>query len=523
MKIGIVGGTGAMGRWFRAFFEGQGLKVLVGGKTRGLPVDEVVKNSDVVIVSVPLEKTQGVIRKIGPLLTEDQLFMDFSSVKVMPVEEMLRCSRCEVVGAHPLFGPRSNIKDDLTVCLCPARGKNWLERMKKIFERGGLSVLIVTPEEHDRAMALIQGVHHLSNFTLGVLTKKALGKTAPSFFTPSFRKRMALITAALKDSSELYRQMILLNPFFEDALRSYINELRNLSKKAKESGLQMTFEALGSLTLPKKHRGSIAYLGPEGTFSHLAALRIKPEGWDLLSVPSISDVFRAAEKKEAEFAIVPVENSLEGMVNETHDLLIESPLNIQAELSLRVSYVLASPEEDLAGITKVYSHPQGLAQCRGWLRKNLPWAEEIPVGSTAQAALRASKEKGTGSLVAKGTAELYGLRILAESIEDSPHNSTRFFLLGDKPFDPGKKREKASLCFFLPHVPGALHRALSPLAEENINLSRIVSRPIKGSRWEYVFFIDMEIPEREKFKKALDRLKKVASVVKVLGEYPILE
>ncbi len=523
MKIGIVGGTGAMGRWFKAFFEGQGFRVFAGGKTRGLPIDEVVKNSDVVIISVPLEETREVIRKIGPMLSEEQLFMDFSSVKVMPVEEMLRWSRCEVIGAHPLFGPRANIKNNLTICLCPARGKSWLERIKGIFERGGLNVLIATPEEHDRAMALVQGVHHLSNFALGTLAKKTLGKNASSFFTPSFRRRMALITAALKDSSELYRQMILLNPFFEDALRLYMDELQLLSKRAKEGGFQKTFEALKAFILPRGLGGSIAYLGPEGTFSHLAALRVKPEGWDLHPVPSISDAFRAAEKNEVEFAIVPVENSLEGMVNETYDLLLESPLSIQAELSLRVSYVLASTEEDTTEIVRIYSHPQGLAQCKEWLRKNLPWAEKIPVGSTAQAALRASREKGTGSLVAKETAELYGLKILAEGIEDSPHNSTRFFLLGNKSINLGKKKEKASLCFSLPHIPGALHRALGPFADENINLSRIMSRPIKGSRWEYVFFIDIELPERERFERALDRLRRIASMVKVLGEYPVLE
>ncbi len=522
MRIGIVGGTGAMGSWFKTFFERQGIEVLAGGKTRGLPVHKVVKNSDVVIVSVPLEKTQEVIREVGPLLAENQLFMDFSSVKVIPVEEILKFSRCEVIGAHPLFGPSSRVDDNLTICLCPARGERWLGTVKEIFERGGLSVVVTTPEEHDRAMALIQGVHHLSNLALGLLVRKALGKSASSFFTPSFKRRMNLVTAVLKDSPELYRQMLLLNPFFESALKSYEDELCGLFKRAKREGFRVVFDDLASFILPREDKVKVAYLGPEGTFSHIAALEINPDGWDLVPVPSIYDAFRLAERKKVDFAIVPVENSLEGMVGETHDLLVESPLHIQAELSLGISYVLASREKDLTSITKVYSHPQGLSQCREWLRKNLPWAEEVPVGSTAQAAIRASKEKGTGAVVAKKTAELYGLEVLEEGIEDCLSNSTRFFLMGEKPFNCGRKRERASLCFFLPHVPGALHRALRPFADEGINLSRIVSRPIKGSRWEYVFFIDVDLSEGNKFKRALEGLKKVASVVKILGEYPVL-
>lgn len=524
MRIGIIGGTGSMGRWFEGFFRRQGLEVLVGGKARGIAPHRIAKEADVVILSVPLGETLKVIEEIGPLLRKEQLFMDFSSVKVLPVKAMVERSQAAVIGAHPLFGPRARLEEGLSLCLCPARGAdNWVPKIRGIFEKGGLRVIISSPEEHDRAMALLQVVHHLSNLALGLQVLKAGGRKLFPLFTPSFRRRMELLESILGENPSLYGEMVRMNPYCQGALMEFSELLKELEQKALRGGLDEVFRPLRDSFLGEGQSKRIAYLGPEGTFSHALALKLKGEGGELLPMSSLKEVFRAAERGDADFALVPVENSQEGMVNETHDLLLETPLEIQGEVFLRVSYVLASKTEGLKGIRRVFSHPQALAQCRRWLGENLPWAEEVSVASTAQAALMALKEGGTAALVAEGTATYYGLQVLARGIEDSPQNTTRFFLLGRSPFPAPLKGRKGSICFLLPHVPGALHRALEPFAREGINLTRIVSRPLKGSSWEYVFFVDFEWGEDERVRRALEELKGKAAMVKLLGSYGVIE
>lgn len=522
MRIGIVGGTGKMGRWFEGFFKKQGFEVLVWDETTEIDPEEVVPTLDVLIVSVPLSVLEGVIKQLGPYLRKDALFIDISSVKVLPVKWMLEASRSEVIGAHPLFGPRDGLWEDLSICLCPARGKRWLEEVRLMFEKGGLKVILATPEEHDKAMALVQVIHHLSNLALGSMVTKWNPQGVLSFFTVGFRKRMELLRGILGDDPDMYRQMVLMNPWAKEALEGFLEEFKwvvgLIEDKKWFEGLFLRLRD----TLFPKGQTRLAYLGPEGTFSHLAALKVKAEDWELLPLSSLKEVFGAVERGDADYGIVPVENSLEGMVNETHDLFFETSLKVLAEVPLKISYVLASPLGDSHKVKRIYSHWQALAQCREWLETNYPQAELIQTESTAKAALLALKDEEGAAVLAPQAARLYGLKVLFESIEATGDNVTRFFLIGKRPLGGGLRPSKASLCFLLPHVPGALHRALEPFAREGINLTRIVSRPLKGSRWEYVFFVDLEIPtERRKLERALEALKERAALVKFLGEYEL--
>lgn len=522
MRIGIVGGTGKMGRWFEGFFKRQGLEVLVWDETSGVDPGEVVPTLDVVLVSVPLSVAEGVIKEVGPHLREDALFMDLCSVKALPIKWMLEASRSEVIGAHPLFGPRDGLLDDLAICLCPARTKRWLEEMRLLFERGGLKVVLSTPEEHDKAMALVQAVHHLSNLVLGSMAIKFDLQRLSPFFTVGFRKRMGLLRGILGDDPEMYRQMVLMNPWAQGSLEGFLEEFKRVVQLMEQKeGFHSLFRSLKDSFHPKG-RPRLVYLGPEGTFSHLAALRVKGEDWELVPVLSLKEVFGVVERGDADYGIVPVENSLEGMVNETHDLLFETSLKVLLEISLEVSYVLASPLGDPSKVRRIYSHWQALAQCRRWLEANYPQAELIQTESTAKAALLASKDGEGAAVLAPQAARIYGLKVLSGSIETASDNVTRFFLMGKKPLGGGLHPKKASLCFLLPHVPGTLHRALEPFAREGINLTRIVSRPLKGSRWEYVFFVDLEVPEeRGKLERALEALRERAALVKSLGEYEV--
>ncbi|HEX6265955.1 MAG TPA: prephenate dehydratase, partial [Burkholderiales bacterium] len=237
----------------------------------------------------------------------------------------------------------------------------------------------------------------------------------------------------------------------------------------------------------------VSYLGPEGTFSEQAVRRHFGSAVEGLAVVSVDEAFRRCESGGAQFAVVPVENSTEGVVGRTLDLLVTTPLRICAEVELRVQQNLLTKEAALASIRKVYSHSQSLAQCNGWLAQNLPNAERVPVASNAEAASRAAQEAGAAAIAGQAAGSRYGLEALARSIEDDPNNTTRFLVLGK--IDPAPSgRDRTSLVMSAENKPGAVHALLTPLAEHKVSMSRIESRPLRtrASLWEYFFFIDVE-------------------------------
>ncbi len=265
----------------------------------------------------------------------------------------------------------------------------------------------------------------------------------------------------------------------------------------------------------------VAYFGPAGTHTHAAARKAFP---DLVGVdrPTIAAVIEAVAAGEADFGVVPIENSTEGGVTSTLDALLESRARLRGELVLEIAQCLASKESTLADIERVYSHPQGLAQCRRWLAANLPHAEVVPFASTSAAAQRAASEPRSAAIGSALAAELYGLTVLAHA-HDSSDNATRFVILALEDAAP-TGRDKTSLVFSTLHERGALRRALEVFDAENINLTRIESRPAKGRRWEYVFFTDLEGHRLdEPVVRALARLGTLCSRVQVLGSYPRAE
>jgi chorismate mutase/prephenate dehydratase len=268
---------------------------------------------------------------------------------------------------------------------------------------------------------------------------------------------------------------------------------------------------------------AVSYLGPQGTFSEQAVRRHFGGAVEARPAASIDEVFRAAESTAAHFAVVPVENSTDGVVGRTLDLLLVTPLRICGEIELKVRQNLLSREKDLRRIKKIYSHAQSLAQCNGWLGQNLPKAERVPVGSNAEAAQRAAKEKGAAAIAGEAAAARYKLPILARDIEDDPNNTTRFLVLGNlEPAPTG--RDRTSLVMSAENKPGAVHALLTPLAQGGVSMSRIESRPsrARSALWEYVFFIDVEGHQAEpKVKNVIEVLKSRAPFLKILGSYPM--
>jgi len=267
----------------------------------------------------------------------------------------------------------------------------------------------------------------------------------------------------------------------------------------------------------------VAYLGPAGTFSEQAVRKHFGGAVEAGAAATIDEVFRSCESGAAQFAVVPAENSTEGAVGRTLDLLVSTPLRICGEIELRVQQFLMARGTDLRAVKRVYSHAQSLAQCNGWLNQNLPGAERIPVGSNADAARRAGEEPGAGAIAGEAAAARYTLEVLARSIEDDPNNTTRFLVLGL--LDPAPTgRDRTSLVMSAENRPGAVHALLGPLAQKGVSMTRIESRPARAMRsalWEYLFFIDVEGHQKdERVAAALAELRQQAPFLKVLGSYP---
>ena len=300
----------------------------------------------------------------------------------------------------------------------------------------------------------------------------------------------------------------------------YKNILSKNKGPISNESLKAIYREVMSSALELEHPTVIAYLGPAFTFTHLASMKKFGSSVSYLSCETITDVFAEVEKERANYGVVPIENSIEGAVNHTLDMFIDSDLKICSEVFLEISHSLMSKESSKGKIKKVYSKQEVFGQCRLWLESNLTGVELVEVSSTAKAAEIASKEKGSACIASEIAANKYGLKILYRSIEDSGHNVTRFLIIG-KTYAKPTKGDKTSIMFFVKDKAGALHDMLVPFKKYRINMTKIESRPSKVRAWEYYFFVDLEgHVEDNKVKKALSELERASSYLKVLGSYP---
>ena len=275
----------------------------------------------------------------------------------------------------------------------------------------------------------------------------------------------------------------------------------------------------GALSLQKPLK--IAYLGPEFTFTHIAAMKKFGSSVKYVDCNSITDVFDEVDKDRSDYGVVPIENSTEGAITHTLDMLIDSELKICSEIYLNISHNLASKADGKGKIKRVYSKLEVFAQCRRWLETNLPRVELIDVSSTAKAAQLASKHNNSAAISSYLAAARYNLKIIERSIEDSAYNVTRFLIIGKKTESKPTKLDKTSIMFSVKDRVGALHDILVPFKKFKINMTKIESRPSKRRAWEYYFFVDLEGHYHDiKLQKALRELKRNTNYLKILGSYP---
>jgi chorismate mutase/prephenate dehydratase len=281
------------------------------------------------------------------------------------------------------------------------------------------------------------------------------------------------------------------------------------------------FREIMSACLAQQEPLTIGYLGPEGTFSQQAMIKHFGHSARGLPLSSVEEVFEEVEAGHADFGVVPVENSGQGTIQSTLDMFLTSNLKICGEVELHVHQYLMSRTGRLEDIERVYSHPMSLAQCKAWLRQNLPNAEKIAATSNAEAARRSRVADDAAAIAGESAGHVYGLKVVAGPIEDRADNTTRFLVLGRELFTPSG-HDRTSLLVFVRDRPGALYSVLSPFAKHGVSMNRIESRPAHSGRWQYGFFIDVSgHVEDAPVKQALSELGEYATDVKILGSYPV--
>jgi chorismate mutase/prephenate dehydratase len=305
--------------------------------------------------------------------------------------------------------------------------------------------------------------------------------------------------------------------------KQVLDRIKALSKgPLDKKGLEAIYREIMSASLALEKPLRIAYLGPEATFSHLAALKRFGSMVEYVSCENVSEIFSKVEHNDCDYGVVPIENSIEGVVTHTIDLLVDSELKICSQILLDISHNLMA-KCALNKVKEVYTHSQILGQCRQWLLKNMPGVELISTASSTKAAQIAAKKKNAACIGSEIAASLYGLTVLKKNIQDNAHNITRFLVLSESNV-PATGKDRTSLVFSIKDRVGALHAMLTPFFKNKINLTKIESRPSKKKAWDYYFFIDLEGHQDDPHvKRALAQLEGMCKFMKILGSYPVIE
>ena len=549
--IGIIGGAGKMGQWLSYFFQERDFTVLTASRKTTLSPQKLAQKADIVIVSVPIAQTAQTITDIIPHLKKTALLTDVSSLKVMSLEAM-RDAPCATLGIHPLFGPSIGNLSDAQIVFCRQKDNAYVDLLKGLFEKAGITVIEISADEHDYQMAYIQAFTHAINLLFGKIILNRKNELLPKLHTPVFSLQTLLAGRVLQQDMHLVSQMQLFNPYFPSILlelEGYVQNLRNAVQKQNEAEYRELFRAERAFGKNFAHfsvfqtnkilqlvnqlpsaipyvraiedapkEAKVGFLGPVGTYSHQAAITVFPKTANTkIACESLYDLFTKVLNSEIDFAIVPAENSTEGTVRETLDYLVDFSLFVAGSFELPIHHYLLAKHKSLKAITTVVSHAQALAQCKQWLNKHLPSAKKIPSASTT-AALQSPK-KGYAYIASKVGRENYNLTVLAKNIEDNPRNTTRFYVLSKTQTALiGLTNTKTLLFLTVYNRVGILRDILDVFARHNLNLTKLESRPSRQKVWDYHFFVEVEsLPANQSLQLALKGLEIFCPTIRILG------
>ena len=552
LTIGIIGGTGVMGHWFQPIFEEAGHSVLISGRSTVLTAEELAKKSDIIIVSVPLEESVNVLEAVIPHVRKDSLLTDFSSLKGAQMAVM-KGAQCSTLGMHPLFGPLAPSLTKQNIVFCRGKDNSHVSFLKSFFEERGARIVEMDPDEHDRNMAYIQVLTHFSNLTIGKTLLQGKALLNEKMLTPVFRKQLATLGRVLGADATLYSYIETENPYTEDVLSKFqdsVHELKGVVLDGRNDAFVKEFEqlreGLGDLigvtqykkntiaTSPSQEavtvsvsrallsKMSISFLGPRGTFSH-EVLKFFYGFKKSISKGTITDVFSAVLSGETEYGIVPIENSLGGLITETMESLIRSQVVVVGSTELNVSQCLMSRTKDISDITKVISHPQAINQTQSWIQKHLPNIE-IETASSTVAPILEDTDHGTAFIGSESAATEYQLNILARDIQDNKTNTTRFYLITkadgtDVNIEiPNINSERTALLLGVKDRPAVLRDILNVFAKQGLNLVSLHSIPNREKKWEYLFFIEIDAAKNSViFKDSMKEVEYFCETIRIVG------
>jgi len=466
IKIGIIGGKGKMGQYFALFFKKHGYKVLVSDLETRLTNLELAQQCDVVIISVPIESTLKVIKDISPHVKKESLLMDFTSIKVKPINAMLK-SQASVIGCHPMFAPTVPLRNQIMI-LSRVRGTKWYNWLKNLLTDAGAHVKELTPEKHDELMTVIQSLTHFSDITLAYsLTKSGIPiRKFLEYQSPAYRLKLDMMGRILHQDPGLYGNMQIQNPKTIPILKTYLKSVKKLLKIVKKKDLKkfityfnegadylgnfknkaqqesdLLIEFLNQCRIQKNYKkdsgqskmanAEIATLGPANSYSDLVAQKyMKNAG--IYYAKNIREIFELVQSGKTKKGIVPIENKIEGSIRETMDLLFEKNLKIEQKIILPIHHCLAVlPRTKKSDINLILSHSQPLGQCEKYIKKHFPKADVIATSSTSEAMhhLQSKNLTNAAAIGSIESAQNLKLKIHAKNIGNEKENETHFYVI----------------------------------------------------------------------------------------------
>jgi prephenate dehydratase/prephenate dehydrogenase len=557
--IGIIGGKGHMGALFRAFFCDRGLKVIISDLKTPLTNKKVAQTADITIISVPIDKTEKVIKEVISHIPKECAIMDFTSVKTMPVKAMLK-GKCEVLGMHPMFGDSNPIPGQALILTPTKKSGKWSEWMEKFLKINQVKIRKMSPNEHDKLMNVAQGLIHFADITFADALRRTKMPTKDLLKLTSKASELKVQLAAriIDQDPGLYGNIQIENPNTLKSLKLYKKAVEELirivekkdlkafkkyfenSKKFFKSYTKEAFDVSSYLIdklvqkerrKPKKRpqkpkKSDIAVLGPKNTFTEMAANKYDSKK-NKYYAASIDEVFELVEKGKVEKGIVPIENKLEGTIRETLDNLFEKNVRISEEINISINHTLIIlPHAKSSDVKTIYSHPQALKQCKKFLKKYFPKATLLSTPSTAFAVEKiiTKNNKSCAAIAPKIAAEKERLKILKENIEDEKSNSTTFIVVQKgRPTSKNVQKNctKTSIAFhFDKDSPGSLFTVFKDFSDASVNMTKIESRPTQAKFGDYIFYLDFEgCISEPKITRTLKKVEKKVAKMKVLGSY----